>query len=66
MTVLIGIFFIISNIIANKIFKILSNYHQREPHEQYILDTAIGYKIDRFCLTLLILFIPIYIKAVLG
>lgn len=68
MTVLIGIFIwiIISNIMANKIFKILSSYNQREPYEQHILDTAIGYKIDRFVLTLFIIFIPICIKAILS
>jgi hypothetical protein len=68
MTVLIFIFIwiIISNIIANKIFKFIFNYHQREPYEQYLLDTALGHKIDRYILTLIIIFSPLYIKAILS
>lgn len=67
MTVLIFIFIwiIISNFIANKIFKIISNYHQREPYEKHILDNAIGYKIDRFILTLLIFISPICIEVII-
>jgi len=56
MSVFIVIFawFILSNLAANKLFKLIFNYDRREPHEQHILDTAIGYKIDRAALTLLI------------
>ena len=61
---LIGI--LISNLISNKIFKLIFNYNQREPHEQRNLDTAIGYKIDRFVLTMIVFLIPYYIRFTLG
>lgn len=60
------LWFVLSKIVANKAFKVISQYDKRSEYVRHIMDTTIGYKLDRSILTVLVFSSPFMLKFVLN
>lgn len=60
------LWFVLSKIVANKAFKVIAQYDKRNEYVRHIMDTTIGYKLDRSILTVLVFSSPFILKFVLN